>query len=91
MRIPFRNHAPLVTGRETYKRWACRITFLQRSVPLVAARNFHDFTMTDVPSTLKQPETAVALIEMAVAKHNTRWDKTFFKAVRYLRSSLCVC
>jgi len=39
--------------------------------------------MADVPSTLKPAETAVALIEMAVAKHNTRWDKTFFKAVCY--------
>jgi len=37
--------------------------------------------MADVPSTLKPAETAVALIKMAVAKHNTRWDKTFFKAV----------
>lgn len=37
--------------------------------------------MADVPSTLKPAQTAVALIEMAVAKHNTRWDKTFFKAV----------
>lgn len=40
--------------------------------------------MADVPSTLKPAETTVALIEMAVAKHNTRWDKTFFKAVCYL-------
>ncbi|KAG6378163.1 putative formate/nitrite transporter [Boletus reticuloceps] len=37
--------------------------------------------MANVPSTLKPTETTVALIEMAVAKHNTRWDKTFFKAV----------
>ncbi|KAI9572247.1 putative formate/nitrite transporter [Boletus coccyginus] len=37
--------------------------------------------MADVPSTLKPAETTVALIEMAVAKHNTRWDKTFLKAV----------
>jgi len=37
--------------------------------------------MADVPSTLNPAETAVVLIEMAVAKHNTRWDKTFFKAV----------
>ncbi|KAF8135693.1 putative formate/nitrite transporter [Boletus edulis] len=37
--------------------------------------------MANVPSTLKPAETTVALIEMAVAKHNTRWDKTFFKAV----------
>jgi len=37
--------------------------------------------MADVPSTLKPAETTVALIEMAVAKHNTRWDKTFIKAV----------
>ncbi|KAN0084048.1 Formate/nitrite transporter [Tylopilus felleus] len=37
--------------------------------------------MTDVPSTLTPAETTVALVEMAVAKHNTRWDKTFFKAV----------
>ncbi|KAG8213708.1 putative formate/nitrite transporter [Butyriboletus roseoflavus] len=37
--------------------------------------------MAYVPSTLKPAETAAALVEMAVAKHNTRWDKTFFKAV----------
>ncbi|KAN0090904.1 Formate/nitrite transporter [Tylopilus felleus] len=37
--------------------------------------------MADVPSTLNPAETTVALIETAVAKHNTRWDKTFFKAV----------
>ncbi|KAG9316376.1 putative formate/nitrite transporter [Chiua virens] len=37
--------------------------------------------MADAPSTLKPAETAAALVEMAVAKHNTRWDKTFFKAV----------
>ncbi|KAF8558040.1 putative formate/nitrite transporter [Imleria badia] len=37
--------------------------------------------MADVPSTLKPAETAVALIETAVEKHNTRWDRTFFKAV----------
>lgn len=33
------------------------------------------------PSTLKPAEVAVALVEQAVAKHNTRLDKTFFKAV----------
>ncbi|KIJ18921.1 hypothetical protein PAXINDRAFT_161263 [Paxillus involutus ATCC 200175] len=37
--------------------------------------------MADVPSTLKPAQTAVALVEMAVAKHNTRYDKTFLKAV----------
>ncbi|KAF9222555.1 putative formate/nitrite transporter [Gyrodon lividus] len=37
--------------------------------------------MADLPSTLKPAQTAVALVEMAVAKHNTRYDKTFFKAV----------
>jgi len=37
--------------------------------------------MADVPSTLKPAGTTVALIEMAVEKHNTRGDKTFFKAV----------
>jgi len=37
--------------------------------------------MADVPSTLKPADTAVVLIQMAVEKHNTRWDKTFFKAV----------
>ncbi|KIJ67929.1 hypothetical protein HYDPIDRAFT_83758 [Hydnomerulius pinastri MD-312] len=37
--------------------------------------------MSDVPSTLKPAQTAAALIEMAVVKHNTRYDKTFFKAV----------
>jgi len=35
----------------------------------------------DPPSTLKPAEVAVALIEQAVAKHNTRYDKTFIKAV----------
>ncbi|KAF9244936.1 putative formate/nitrite transporter [Melanogaster broomeanus] len=37
--------------------------------------------MADIPSTLKPAQTAVALVEMAVAKHNTRYDKTFLKAV----------
>lgn len=32
-------------------------------------------------STLTPAEVAVALVEQAVAKHNTRLDKTFFKAV----------
>ncbi|KAH7929877.1 putative formate/nitrite transporter [Leucogyrophana mollusca] len=34
----------------------------------------------DAPSTLKPAEVAVVLIEQAVTKHNTRFDKTFFKA-----------
>ncbi|KIK99314.1 hypothetical protein PAXRUDRAFT_822857 [Paxillus rubicundulus Ve08.2h10] len=37
--------------------------------------------MANLPSTLKPVHTAVALVEMAVAKHNTRYDKTFLKAV----------
>lgn len=32
-------------------------------------------------STLQPAEVAAALIQQAVAKHNTRYDKTFFKAV----------
>lgn len=35
----------------------------------------------DPPSTLKPAEVAVDLIQQAVIKHNTRHDKTFFKAV----------
>ncbi|KAL4077797.1 putative formate/nitrite transporter [Scleroderma citrinum] len=35
----------------------------------------------DAPSTLQPAEVAAALIQQAVAKHNTRYDKTFFKAV----------
>jgi hypothetical protein len=35
----------------------------------------------DTSSTLKPAEVAVALVEQAVVKHNTRLDKTFFKAV----------
>lgn len=35
----------------------------------------------DTSSTLKPAEVAVALVEQAVIKHNTRLDKTFFKAV----------
>lgn len=34
----------------------------------------------DTSSTLKPAEVAVALVEQAVAKHNTRLDKTFLKA-----------
>ncbi|KAH7888562.1 putative formate/nitrite transporter [Phlebopus sp. FC_14] len=37
--------------------------------------------MADAPSTLKPDQVAAALVESAVAKHNTRYDKTFFKAV----------
>jgi len=37
--------------------------------------------MADIPSTLSPTRTAIALVEMAVAKHNTRYDKTFLKAV----------
>lgn len=36
------------------------------------------------PSTLKPAEVAVALVESAVAKHKTRIDVLFFKAVRRL-------
>ena len=32
-------------------------------------------------STLQPAEVAAALIQQAVVKHNTRYDKTFFKAV----------
>ncbi|KAG1716399.1 hypothetical protein ID866_751 [Astraeus odoratus] len=35
----------------------------------------------DPPSTLQPAQVAAALVEQAVAKHNTRYDKTFFKAV----------
>ncbi|OAX43181.1 putative formate/nitrite transporter [Rhizopogon vinicolor AM-OR11-026] len=34
----------------------------------------------DASCTLKPAEVAVVLVEQAVAKHNTRYDKTFFKA-----------
>ncbi|TFY82348.1 hypothetical protein EWM64_g1664 [Hericium alpestre] len=34
----------------------------------------------DPPSTLKPAEVAVAMVEAAVMKHNTRYDKIFFKA-----------
>jgi len=34
----------------------------------------------DAPLTLKPAEVAAALVEAAIIKHNTRWDKTFFKA-----------
>ncbi|KAG1734716.1 putative formate/nitrite transporter [Suillus paluster] len=34
----------------------------------------------DASSILKPAEVAVALVEQAIAKHNTRLDKTFFKA-----------
>ena len=33
------------------------------------------------PSTLKPAEVAMALVDTAVAKHRTRADKVFFKAV----------
>ncbi|KAL4077798.1 putative formate/nitrite transporter [Scleroderma citrinum] len=36
---------------------------------------------TDPPSTLLPAEVAAALVQQAVEKHNTRYDKTFFKAV----------
>ncbi|KAI0055187.1 Formate/nitrite transporter [Artomyces pyxidatus] len=36
--------------------------------------------MTHTPSTLKPAEVAVAMVEAAVMKHNTRLDMTFFKA-----------
>lgn len=34
-----------------------------------------------VPSTLKPAEVAVAMVEAGVAKHRTRLDMIFFKAV----------
>lgn len=33
------------------------------------------------PSTLTPAEVSVALVKQAVERHNTRYDKTFFKAV----------
>lgn len=36
----------------------------------------------DPPSTLKPAQVAVAMIESGVAKHRTRADLVFFKAVR---------
>ena len=35
----------------------------------------------ETPSTLTPAEVTAALIQQAVGKHNTRYDKTFFKAV----------
>jgi hypothetical protein len=39
-----------------------------------------------IPSTLKPAEVAVAMVNAAVRKHNTRVDMIFFKAVRRLAS-----
>ncbi|KAG1775359.1 putative formate/nitrite transporter [Suillus placidus] len=51
------------------------------AVPLDISRSHTTSTPMDTSSTLKPAEVAVALVEQAVAKHNTRLDKTFFKAV----------
>ncbi|TFY71693.1 hypothetical protein EVG20_g1311 [Dentipellis fragilis] len=40
----------------------------------------HSTMSLDVPSTLKPAEVAVAMVEAAVMKHRTRYDKVFFKA-----------
>lgn len=40
------------------------------------------------PSTLKPAEVAVAMVEAAVAKHQTRIDMIFFKAVRLFRLAM---
>jgi hypothetical protein len=37
-----------------------------------------------IPSTLKPAEVAVAMVQSAVRKHNTRIDMIFFKGVRRL-------
>ena len=37
---------------------------------------------TPTPSTLKPQQVAVAMVEAAVIKHQTRLDLIFFKAVR---------
>lgn len=42
-----------------------------------------------VPSTLQPPQIAEALIQAAVAKHRTRPDIVFFKAVRGPNFSMC--
>jgi hypothetical protein len=38
---------------------------------------------TPTPSTLKPQQVAVAMVEAAVTKHQTRIDLIFFKAVRF--------
>lgn len=35
----------------------------------------------DVASTLKPAQVAAAMVEHGIAKHRTRWDMMFFKAV----------
>lgn len=44
----------------------------------------------EASSTLTPAQVAVVMVEQAVAKHNTRYDKTFFKAVSCNSVYLCV-
>jgi len=44
----------------------------------------------DASSTLNPAQVAVVMVEQAVAKHNTRYDKTFLKAVSHNLARLCM-
>jgi hypothetical protein len=50
---------------------------------LAFQRITHTCTPMDASSTLTPAQVAVVMVEQAVAKHNTRYDKTFFKAVSH--------
>jgi len=52
-------------------------------VPIGPSPGHYQFYDTMDPSspTLQPAEVAAALVQQAVAKHHTRYDKTFFKAV----------
>lgn len=76
-----RSYNPFIADSHIYRAHHLTVAFPCISVgPSPGHYRVYD-TMDPSSSTLQPAEVAAALIQQAVVKHNTRYDKTFFKAV----------